>query len=68
MSQYIRTKVGTPIVSDFSSGEGTPIVIDVSSGIAYYLWKNTVLPILAGAFVSFNGFSDAFSDGFANGS
>jgi hypothetical protein len=68
MSAFIRTKEGKPITSDFASGEGTPIVIDVLTGIAYYLFKNTPLPIIGGTFVSFNAFSEGFSDGFANGS
>ena len=67
MSQYIRTKVGVPILTDFASGEGTPIVIDVLTGIGYYLYRNVVFQLVGGTVVAFNAFSNGFSDGFANG-
>ena len=67
MSQYIRTKAGVPILTDFASGEGTPIVIDVLTGIGYYLYKNIVFQLVGGQSASVNAFSLGFSDGFANG-
>jgi len=67
MSQYIRTKAGVPIITDFASGEGTPIVIDVLTGIGYYLYKNIVFQLVGGQSASINAFSLGFSDGFANG-
>jgi len=67
MSQYIRTKAGVPILTDFASGEGTPIVIDVLTGVGYYLYKNIVFQLVGGQSASVNAFSLGFSDGFANG-
>ena len=67
MSQYIRTKVGVPTLTDFASGEGTPIVIDVLTGIGYYLYKNIVIQLVGGTVTVANAFSLGFSDGFANG-
>jgi len=67
MSQYIRTKAGVPVLTDFASGEGTPIVIDVLTGIGYYLYKNIVFQLVGGQSASVNAFSLGFSDGFANG-
>lgn len=67
MSAYIRTCRGKPILRDFVSGDGTPIVIDVISGIGYYLYKNRVLPLVGGTPVIFGAFTNAFSNGFANG-
>jgi len=67
MSQYIRTKAGVPILTDFASGEGTPIVIDVLTGIGYYLYKNIVIQLVGGTVTVANAFSLGFSDGFANG-
>jgi len=45
MSQYIRTKIGTPLLRDFAAGDGTPIVIDFATGSAWYLDNNVPKPI-----------------------
>lgn len=68
MSYYIRTKEGVPVLNDFLSNEGTPIVIDVLTGIGYYLYRNIVMQLVGGTLVTFNSFSNGFSDGFQNGS
>jgi hypothetical protein len=68
MSKYVRIKQGVPTIKDFLDNEGSPIVIDGLTGIGYYLYKNVIIQLVGGTLVSFDAFSNGFSDGFANGS
>lgn len=43
--EKVRSKTGTPVVSDFTSKTGTPIVINDANGNAYVLIGGVVVPI-----------------------
>lgn len=67
ITNNVRTCVGTPTRANFGGTDGTPIVIDVQSGIAYYSYKNRILPLVGGVQPVYAAFSSGFSDGFVNG-
>lgn len=64
MSEFVRRKVGVPVLRDFAGEFGTPIVINALTGIAYYVYKNVVYPIHGASSVQ-GAFSDGFSEEFS---
>lgn len=58
----VRSKDGTPVVSDFASGKGTPLVVDQSTGECYVMTDEDDIFNITGAVLNVKGYG-ATGDG-----